>query len=111
SGWGRDSRHRRAPRRHFQLHGTASVASLKQPRRHEDTKKKGITMLRLPTRLSEELEDIIHRLIGCCIRVHRELGPGLLESIYVRAVCVELQLAGIPFEVEKSIPVMYRGIL
>ena len=68
-------------------------------------------MLRLPTRLSEELEDIIHRLIGCCIRVHRELGPGLLESNYVRAVCMELELAGISFEVEKSIPVMYRGRL
>ena len=68
-------------------------------------------MLRLPTRLSDELEDLIHRLISCCIRVHRELGPGLLESIYLRAVCMELELAGIPFEVEKSIPVMYRGRL
>jgi GxxExxY protein len=66
-------------------------------------------MLRIPTRLSDELEDLIHRVIGCCINVHRELGPGLLESIYVRAVCMELELAGIPFEVEKSIPVMYRG--
>ena len=68
-------------------------------------------MLRLPTHLSDELEDLIHRVIGCCIRVHRELGPGLLERIYVRAVCVELELADIPFEVEKSIPAMYRGRL
>ena len=68
-------------------------------------------MLRVQTRLSDGLEDIIQRVIGCCISVHRALGPGLLEGIYVRAVCVELEFAGIPFEVEKDVPVMYRGRL
>src|SRR5438552_2412060 len=66
-------------------------------------------MLRLPTRLSDELEDLIHRVIGCCITVHRELGPGLLEIIYARAVCLELKLARIPIQSEKLVPVMYRG--
>ena len=65
-------------------------------------------MLRVPTRLSDELEDLIYRTIGCCITVHRELGPGLLESIYMRAICFELNAEGIRFERERLIPVVYR---
>jgi len=65
-------------------------------------------MLRVPTRLSDELEDLIYRTIGCCITAHRELGPGLLESIYVRAICLEFAAEGIRFEREKLIPVVYR---
>ena len=66
-------------------------------------------MLRIPTRLDSSLEDLIHRTIGCCIEVHRGLGPGLLESIYQRAVGLELEAAAIPFEREKSFPVTYHG--
>jgi GxxExxY protein len=62
-------------------------------------------MLRMPSPLDDELEALIHRVIGYCIKVHRELGPGLLERIYRRAVCIELQSEGVPFEVEKSFPV------
>ena len=68
-------------------------------------------MLRVSTRLSDELEDLIHRVIGCCIDVHRALGPGLLESIYSRAVCIELGAQRIDFEREKLIPVSYRDQL
>jgi GxxExxY protein len=68
-------------------------------------------MLRIPTPLSEDLEELIHRTIGCCIAVHRALGPGLLESIYSRAVCLELGACRIPYEREKQIPVSYRGQL
>jgi GxxExxY protein len=66
-------------------------------------------MLRVSSSLSEELEDVIHRTIGCCITVHRALGPGLLERIYSRAVCLELEAAGIRFEAEKVFAVSYRG--
>ena len=68
-------------------------------------------MLRIPTELPEELEMLMHRTIGCCIAVHRALGPGLLESIYSRAVCIELDTQGIAFETEKPFPIMYRGQL
>jgi hypothetical protein len=44
-------------------------------------------MLKVPSQLSDELEDLIHRTIGCCITVHRALGPGLLEGIYSRNRC------------------------
>ncbi len=68
-------------------------------------------MLRMPSPLDDELEALIHRVIGYCISVHRELGPGLLERIYRRAICIELQSEGVPFEVEKRFPVWYRGHL
>ena len=66
-------------------------------------------MLRIPSPLSDELEDLIERIIGCGITVHRALGPGLLESIYAKAVCLELLAADIPFECERRIAVEYRG--
>jgi GxxExxY protein len=66
-------------------------------------------MLRLHSKLEPAVEDLIHRTIGCCIIIHRELGPGLIEKIYQRAVGFELDAAGIPFEDEKPFPVTYRG--
>jgi GxxExxY protein len=68
-------------------------------------------MLRIPTPLPDELETLVHDTIGCCIAVHRELGPGLLENIYSKATRLELRAAGIDFEREKRYPVMYRGEL
>ena len=68
-------------------------------------------MLRVPGPLSDELEALVHDTIGCCITVHRTLGPGLLETIYSRAVALELKAAGISFEREKRYPVTYRGEL
>jgi GxxExxY protein len=77
-------------------------------RRHEEEED---WMLRVPSQLPDDLEDLIHRTIGCCIAVHRALGPGLLENIYSRGVCLELQATKIPYEAEKQIPVWYRGQL
>ena len=68
-------------------------------------------MLRVPSPLSDDLERLVHDTIGCCIAVHRVLGPGLLEEIYSRALRLELTAAGISFEREKPYPVMYRGEL
>ena len=68
-------------------------------------------MLRIASELDDATEALITRIIGICIAVHRELGPGLLESIYGRAICLELETAGLSFEVEKQVPVLYRGIV
>jgi GxxExxY protein len=43
------------------------------------------------------------------IEVHRNLGPGFVESVYHRAVEIELECEGIPFETEKEIILRYRG--
>jgi GxxExxY protein len=66
-------------------------------------------MLRIQSPLSDDVERLIHDTIGCCIRVHRELGPGLFERVYVAALCLELKAAGILFEREKRYVVSYRG--
>jgi GxxExxY protein len=56
-----------------------------------------------------EYDDLIHRVIGCCIAVHRELGPGFLESVYHSALEVELAAQGITFASEVEIELSYRG--
>jgi len=49
------------------------------------------------------------RIIGCAIAVHRELGPGLLESIYEEALSLELAESGISFCRQVELPVVYKG--
>ncbi len=53
---------------------------------------------------------LTERIIGCAIEVHRQLGPGLLESTYQTAMGLELEFNGIRFECERQIPVEYRGV-
>lgn len=48
-------------------------------------------------------------VIGCLIEVHRTLGPGLLESVYEHCLAHELALAGLPFEQQLPLPVVYKG--
>jgi GxxExxY protein len=66
-------------------------------------------MLRIATPLPDEVEAASRDVIGCGIAVHRALGPGLLETIYSRAIALELSAAGIAFEREKAYTVTYRG--
>jgi GxxExxY protein len=68
-------------------------------------------VLRVETRLSDEVEALVHETIGCCITVHKTLGPGLLETIYSKAIALELKAAGIAFDPERSYPIFYRGEL
>ena len=67
--------------------------------------------LRVHSNLPPDLESLVRETIGCCLAVHVELGPGLIEGVYSRAVAIELAARQIPFETEKSIPVRYRGTL
>jgi len=57
-----------------------------------------------------EFDDLSNRVIGCAIQVHRELGPGLLESTYEQCVAYELNQAKIPFKIQHPIPVSYKEI-
>ncbi len=56
-----------------------------------------------------EFSELSNKVIGCAIEVHRALGPGLLESAYQQCFCHELKLNQITFEMEKPLPVNYRG--
>jgi GxxExxY protein len=52
-------------------------------------------------------EELSQRVIGCCIRVHRELGPGFLEKIYEESLAIEFLKAGIEFERQKQLLIFY----
>ena len=60
--------------------------------------------------LQKRINDITERLIGCGISVHRVLGPGLLESAYEECICFELNEAGLKFERQVPLPVIYKGV-
>ena len=49
-------------------------------------------------------------IVGCAIRVHKELGPGLLEGIYEKCLKHELQLAGFEVKSQLIVPIHYKGI-
>ena len=55
-------------------------------------------------------EDLTGEIIGAAVSVHRELGPGLLESAYQVSMDRELTLRGIPFQSQVDIPVEYKGV-
>ena len=57
-----------------------------------------------------EFDELSNRVIGCAIEVHRELGPGLLESTYEQCFAHELKLGGIKFQLQHPQPVQYKGI-
>jgi GxxExxY protein len=54
-------------------------------------------------------DELTEKIIGAAIEVHRLLGPGLLESIYEEALCVELRLRGISFQRQVEVDVDYKG--
>jgi len=56
-----------------------------------------------------EFDELSKKVIGCAIEVHRELGPGLLESAYEQWLASELSLSRIPFQVQVDLPVSYKG--
>ena len=54
-------------------------------------------------------DELTQKIIAAAIEVHRELGPGLLESIYEEALCHEFSLRGIRFERQVPVDVKYKG--
>lgn len=58
-----------------------------------------------------EFDELSRKVIGSAIEVHRNLGPGLLESTYRQCLACELSHAGIPFQMEVPLPVRYKEIL
>ena len=56
-------------------------------------------------------EEETFKIIGICMEVHRNLGPGLLEVVYKDALEIEFKANNIPFEREKEFSIEYKGIL
>lgn len=65
--------------------------------------KNGVKQMELENSLST-------KIIGLAIKVHKELGPGLLESVYQECLYYELKKSGVFVEKEKSLPVFYDGV-
>ncbi len=57
-----------------------------------------------------QFDELSNRVIGCALTVHRELGPGLLESTYEQCLAHELRLAEIHFKLQHPLPVVYREV-
>jgi GxxExxY protein len=55
-------------------------------------------------------EDLTERVIGAAIEVHREIGPGLMESAYEDCLCHELHLRGLAFARQTPLPVRHKGV-
>ena len=55
-------------------------------------------------------EQLTHEIIGSAIEVHKELGPGLLESAYEECLCRELSIRCVPFKRQVVLPVTYKGV-
>ena len=54
-------------------------------------------------------EELTGRIIGAAITVHKELGPGFIESIYEESLAVEFDHLGIAYERQKPVTILYRG--
>ena len=60
--------------------------------------------------IDPELNQLASQIIGAAIEVHKTLGPGLPESVYKFAMCVEFGIRNLRFGKEAHIPVMYKGV-
>jgi GxxExxY protein len=60
--------------------------------------------------MEQNLNDVTETIIGAAISVHKELGPGLLESAYEACLVYELAERKLKIERQKGLPVVYRGV-
>jgi len=57
------------------------------------------------------LNDLSYKIVGCAIEVHKNLGPGLLESVYLECMKKELFLRKVNFVSQLLVPINYKGLL
>ena len=55
-------------------------------------------------------DELSNKIIGCAIEVHKNLGAGLLESAYEQCLSYELRAKGIKHEIQKELPINYKGL-
>ena len=57
----------------------------------------------------ERLEELARIVVDCGYRLHRDIGPGLLESVYEVLMCAELEAVGLRFQCQLPVPIEHRG--
>jgi GxxExxY protein len=70
-----------------------------------------LTTTKITKNTKMEFDELSQNVIGCAIEVHRNLGPGLLESTYRQCLACELSRSRIPFQMELPLPVRYKDLL
>ncbi len=84
------------------------MCSYNMPRRHEGTKEEFM----IDEKLKREREEFLAKeIVDCAYRVHKQLGPGLLERVYEVCFCHELSKKGIPYQRQIDIPIVYDGLV
>ena len=63
------------------------------------------------TKLSEKEEFLAKQIVDISIKVHKELGPGLLENVYAKCFYYELYNRNINFEKQKEVPIVYQSLI
>jgi len=58
----------------------------------------------------KEVDALSYKIIGCAIEVHKNLGPGLLESVYEKCLIQELKLNGMKVDFQQRVPIEYKGV-
>jgi GxxExxY protein len=81
---------------------------------HKDTKTQRAalsakTQSAIPQEEYDRLQQLSNTVIGAAIEVHRELGPGLLESVYEECLRVELESIGLSVKTQVDFPLIYKG--
>ncbi|MCO5946883.1 GxxExxY protein [Mucilaginibacter flavidus] len=61
--------------------------------------------------MTNDTNELTHKIIGCAMKVHNVLGSGFLEVIYQKALAIEMRKAGLPFEQEREFSIFYDGEL
>lgn len=61
--------------------------------------------------LSPQTESIAKEIVDIAVTIHKQLGPGLLESIYEKCFCYELARRNIPFKRQKNLPIVYDEMI
>lgn len=77
------------------------MISARSSERREQTSHKDIKM---------DINQLSSQIIKAAIKVHKELGPGLLESVYQACMIIELERMGIKVQSEVPIPIFYQGL-
>ena len=72
--------------------------------------KRGAPSFNKNLKIQQDLKDLVYKVNGAAIEVHKSLGPGLLESVYHKCLIRELELRNVKFQSELSIPIQYKGI-
>ena len=70
-----------------------------------------MTLRKEHSTLPLELEELAEKTIGMCLRVHTAIGPGMNESVYVRACQVEFESNGVSYDSERAVPIRYQNKL